>query len=102
MDKQVMKAEMDDLSASMESLQKSKLLNPGPQQTTNAAKGAVQGRIQPSALGAHWYQRAAVCRWCWTLPVLADGAGIPLAKDQDTLHSPWLLRSSHCNYNQQE
>lgn len=39
----------------------------------------VQGRIQLSS-GSCWCQEAAVGSWCWTLPILANGAGIPLIK----------------------
>ena len=51
-DKQVTKAEMDDLSARMKSLQKSKVRGHQeiPQQTTNAATGAAISARQNSAL----------------------------------------------------
>lgn len=51
-DKQVTKAEMDDLSASTDSLQKSKVRGQQgiPQKTTNAATGAAISARQNSAL----------------------------------------------------
>lgn len=39
----------------------------------------VQSRTQLSS-GSCWCQEAAVGSWCWALPILADGAGIPLTK----------------------
>ncbi|KAM6054392.1 LOW QUALITY PROTEIN: uncharacterized protein MYH16 [Chlamydotis macqueenii] len=64
MDKQVMKTEMDDLSASMGSLQKSEARGQQriPPQTTKAATGVAISARQNSALcsGSNWYQKAAL------------------------------------------